>query len=251
MKKILLLCLLMAMLSSDRALAGEMGDQFLKARHLYSEGKYQESVTLYESILNSGVSSGPLYYNLGNAYFKLNQPGRALLNYERARRLMPQDEDLLANLSFVRSLLEQAQPTEELRWMEQAASAILNRFSETGWAIVLVVIWNLLFVFLLLAVFAARIRRTAVRLAWLVGAAAVFCGGFAFTKIDMAQRIHEAIVVQKEVEVRYSPSLMGAVAFQLHEGIKTQVIRCEGHWCYIRLTRDKSGWVEQGTLEVI
>ncbi len=243
--------LLAQALGTGWAEAEETEKQFSKANRLYAEGRYQDVVDLYEAIVKSGTSSGPLYYNLGNAYFKLSRPGKAILNYERARRLMPQDEDLLANLSFVRSSLEQAQPTEELRWFEQAAFALRDLFSATGWGIALLVVWNLLFGLFLIATFAERIKRLAIRLAWCCGFAAVFSLAFAFAKIEATERTQEGIVIQKEVDVRYSPSLMGAVAFQLHEGIKAKVIRCEGQWCYIRLTRDKSGWIERGMVEII
>lgn len=242
---------LIGTLLTGAALAGGMEEQFHQANQLYSEGHSQEAADLYEGILQSGIISGALYYNLGNVYFKLNQPGRAILNYERALRLSPQDEDLLANLSYVRSLLEQAQPTEELQWGERVVLALSDLFSPSGWALAVLGCWNLLFVLLLAALFVNRIRRFALRLAWGLGFVTVVCFALTFVKIETAGHGQEGIVIQKEVDVRYSPTLLGSVAFQLHEGIKARIIRCEGQWCYIRLTRDKSGWVERGMIETI
>ena len=231
--------------------AGEIENQFFKANQQYAAGHYQEAADGYEEILRKGEASGPLCYNLGDAYFKLGQRGKAILNYERARRLMPQDEDLLANLSFVSSLLEQAQPTDDLRWYERIFFKLQDLFSASGWAIVLLASYNFLFVFLLLAVFVERIKKGMVRLAGLLAFATVICLALTFAKIQVTKQIQEGVIVQKIVDVRYSPTLNGAVAFRLSEGIRAQVIRREGNWCYIRLTRDKSGWVECATIEAI
>ena len=231
--------------------AGELDNQFFKANQQYAAGHYQEAADGYEEILRTGESSGPLYYNLGNTYFKLGQRGKAILNYERAHRLMPQDEDLLANLSFVGSLLEQAQPTDDLRWYEKILFNLRDLFSANGWAVVFLTGYSLLFAFLLLAIFVERIKKGMIRLAWFFACATVMCFAFAALKIQVTERSQEGVIVQKMVDVRYSPTLTGAVAFRLTEGIKAQVIRFEGNWCYIRLTRDKSGWVERATIEGI
>jgi tetratricopeptide (TPR) repeat protein len=76
---------------------------FARANQLYEEGRYQEAVAKYEEILASGMQDGRVYYNLGNAYFKQDKLGPAILNYERAQRLMPRDEDIKVNLAYARS----------------------------------------------------------------------------------------------------------------------------------------------------
>ena len=77
---------------------------FFRANTLYTQGQYAEAVEAYEAVLQSGLASGNVYFNLGNAYFKAGQVGRAILSYERARRFLPSDPDLAANLGFARSL---------------------------------------------------------------------------------------------------------------------------------------------------
>ena len=77
---------------------------FEEGNRLYQEGDFAGAVELYERILESGVESGELHYNLGNAWFRLGEIGPAVLHYERARRMMPRDDDLRANLELARSL---------------------------------------------------------------------------------------------------------------------------------------------------
>jgi tetratricopeptide (TPR) repeat protein len=75
-----------------------------RAGRAYEAEQYEEAVALYEAIAKRRIRAGRVYYNLGNAYFKAGQLGKAILSYERARRLLPRDEDIEANLGFVRLL---------------------------------------------------------------------------------------------------------------------------------------------------
>lgn len=57
---------------------------FFKANQAYKGGRFEEAIDGYGQLLDAGYRNGQLYYNLGNAHFRLNQVGRAILNYERA-----------------------------------------------------------------------------------------------------------------------------------------------------------------------
>jgi tetratricopeptide (TPR) repeat protein len=83
-------------------------DAFLRAEKQYQDQNYEGAIETYEAIGELGVVDGALYYNLGNAYFKAGHLGRAILNYERALRLMPGDEDTRANLAFANELVSEA-----------------------------------------------------------------------------------------------------------------------------------------------
>ena len=68
------------------------------AEKAYSNKNYKESITAYETILNEGQVSYKLYYNLGNAYYKNNELGKAIYNYELANKLQPNNKDVKTNL---------------------------------------------------------------------------------------------------------------------------------------------------------
>ena len=65
------------------------------------------------------------------------------------------------------------------------------------------------------------------------------------------EEAHPAVIIERVADVHYSPSASGAVAFQLKEGIRAQILRCDGDWCHIRLTRDKSGWVLRTAIDEV
>lgn len=79
---------------------------FYSANSSYEKREYSKAIEEYNKILDLGIDSGPLYYNMGNSYFKSGKLGMAILYYAKARRLMPYDSDLKANLNYARSLVE-------------------------------------------------------------------------------------------------------------------------------------------------
>ena len=141
-------------LISQFALAQErLEDKFFQANKFYSRGEYQKAVSTYEKIIASDIKAGNIYYNLGNAYFKLGRKGKAILNYERALKFIPGDEDLSANLKFVRSTLAGAQPKEDLRWLEKIYVSFRDIMPARVWASVLFAVYLLLFSVIILAIF--------------------------------------------------------------------------------------------------
>ena len=104
---IILLALLYAM-SNHTARADEWEEGFFKANQAYKVGDFQEAIEEYLRLIRSGYGGGQIYYNLGNAYFRAGQLGRAILEYERAQLLIPRDPDLNFNLSHARDQIRDA-----------------------------------------------------------------------------------------------------------------------------------------------
>jgi len=75
---------------------------FFKSNESYKQGAFEEAIQGYNQLIDGGLGNGHLFFNLGNAYFRMNKLGKALLNYERARLLLPRDADLNFNLAHAR-----------------------------------------------------------------------------------------------------------------------------------------------------
>src|SRR5262245_50565847 len=93
-------------LSSAHAASESAGPPFDSANLLYEQGKFAEAASAYQSLLKSGRTSAAVYYNLGNAFFKAGQIGRAIAAYARAEQITPRDPDLRANLQFARNQVQ-------------------------------------------------------------------------------------------------------------------------------------------------
>src|SRR6266699_3354761 len=92
--------LIIILLISCGANAEDMKRKFEKANTLYQKKQYKEAAGTYEAIRKEGYSSYQLFFNLGNALYRQNDVPAAILNYERAKRLAPSDEDVQYNLQL-------------------------------------------------------------------------------------------------------------------------------------------------------
>ena len=102
--KTLWICLLS--LISLPVLAQSVTATFDNANKLYEQGKFAEAAALYEKLLQSGHVADALYFNMGNAFFKGGQIGRAIAAYVQAQRIAPRDPDVRANLQFARNQVQ-------------------------------------------------------------------------------------------------------------------------------------------------
>src|ERR1700704_2657314 len=93
---------------------------FAKANQDYAEARFQEAAEGYESLVQSGRWNATVFYDLGNAYYRLGSFGKAILNYERALALDPRHPEAEANLRLAR---DEARALELRKdWIERYAS---------------------------------------------------------------------------------------------------------------------------------
>ena len=73
-----------------------------EADSAYINNDYVKAIEIYEALLQEGEAA-ELYYNLGNSYYKQGDIAKAILNYERAALLNPNNSDIQANLEIARA----------------------------------------------------------------------------------------------------------------------------------------------------
>ncbi|MBT8310877.1 MAG: SH3 domain-containing protein [Flavobacteriaceae bacterium] len=226
---------------------------FKEANGLYNQGKYQDAIDMYESILDNGVHSSELYFNLGNANYKLNKIAPSIYYYEKALQLNPRDKEIQNNLAFAQNMtidaIEEVPEVGLSKFMKKA----INILSFDGWAI-LAIIMMLLFVGLfILYYFSYTTQRK--RLAFIFSNLSLLLMlislAFAFQKYGMVQKDRPAIVFSQETEVRSEPNLRSSEAFKLHEGTKVQVLDTVNNWRKIKLTDGKTGWVASSDIKLL
>src|SRR3990167_758545 len=89
--------LLILMFLSSSVFAESLTD----ATTAYDQSDFKKSISVYEHLIAQGVHNGSVYYNLANSYFRTGEKGKAVAAYLTARRLLPRDPDVKANLKFV------------------------------------------------------------------------------------------------------------------------------------------------------
>jgi tetratricopeptide (TPR) repeat protein len=222
---------------------------FFRANTLYAEEHYAEAAAQYEAILAAGLESGNVHFNLGNAYFKAGDVGRAMLSYERARRLIPGDPDLLANLGYARSLTG---TTGEPSVWARLLFPLAERFSSDGLLTVTSVLYTLVMGLLVLG----RLAPAAAR-AGRVGAIGAGVG-LALLVPSVAHRLltvdlptYAVVVAKEEATVRFEPAAGGTAHYQTKPGSVLRVLTQREGWAQVARDDGRRGWIEQSALATL
>src|SRR6476659_7144057 len=96
------LCISLLALVSATHLSAADDSVFTKANQAYANGRLEEAATAYESLISAGNWNANVFYDLGNARYRLGDFGQAILNYERALALEPRHPEADANLRLAR-----------------------------------------------------------------------------------------------------------------------------------------------------
>jgi len=224
-----------------------------QANSLYQQGKAAEARDLYESIVQNGHVSGDLCYNLGNAYYKTGNIAKAILNYERARRLMPSDEDLRHNLQIANLVItDRIEPAPRLfvwDYWDGLKSMVSTRTAT--WLAYFVFVVLVLTVSLVVLARTYRLRKAGLLASVVTGLTLVVLLVLLFAKIADDHRTDEAIVIASITTIKNSPDSKSSDAFVLHAGVKIQIIDSVSDWVKIRLADGKVGWMERAAAERI
>ncbi len=234
--------------------AAAQADFYVEGNRLYQEGDFAGALEAYESILDAGFESGDLHFNTGNAYFKLGDLGRAILHYERARRLLPADEGVLANLALARTLTVDEVEALPRFWVLSAWDWWVGLLSRN--LLLLVVAFSYLGG--MVGVVALIMRRGTSVALWggrmaLVGGVLTLVLGLNLVVRELGlSRAEEAVVLAAEVPVRSAPSEDGDLTvFTVHEGTKVRIDRRSDEWAEVVLEDGKVGWLKLEAVETI
>ncbi len=239
---------------SAQSLRSETPEQFFEqANQAYQKGNFLEAIEKYERIVQSGLVSGQLYYNLGNAHYKSGNTSKAILNYERAAKLMPTDDDLQHNLQLANLMIvDKIEQTPRLfiwEWWDAIESAVSLR-TITWVSYGLLVCCIAAIILTLLAPSYAKRRLAffgAIAFSLLLAASFVVFAG----KLNSVVNKDAAIVTASITTVKNSPDPKSTDAFVLHGGVKVTVVDHVNEWLKIRLADGKVGWLDRRAAELI
>ena len=215
---------------------------FFQANALYTQGDYPAAIQAYEQLLASGLESSPLYFNLGNAYFKTGQTGHAILNYERARRLAPGDTDIETNLVYARSLTGAAACTPRL-W-QRLTFPLTHQVSTTA------LVWLTSGAYSLCLLAFAGYRLWPRRPRWLVYVAVGLIGVGVIVGSSLARQLFvddwqrpAVLLAAGETPIRFEPSETGTEHFVLKQGALVHILDTRSDWHQIARCDGRRGWV--------
>lgn len=222
-------------------------EKIFRANNLYANKQYQEAADAYENLISQGFHNGYLYYNLGNTYVRLEKPGPAILNYIRAKKLIPRDEALEANLRYaVQETKDQLEPgsggflTDILFWLE--------KFTLREHFIILIAI-NLVFWSAMTVWFYSRSPAWNMARKFSLIVLLTFLGSTGIKGYMNANHI-TGVVLAKRVDVKSEIGNASTTLFQLHAGAPVSIAKEKEGWALIELSGNKRGWVPKEFLGI-
>jgi tetratricopeptide (TPR) repeat protein len=233
--------------------AEEADSLLLKANKYYQKQNFSEAIVIYKQILDKGYRTGEVYYNLGNAYFRMNQIPRAILMFERAKKISPEDDDVEFNLKIANlKIVDKIEPIPKFfitQWLESLESS----FSSATWSVIFVFfIWLL---FICIAVFYISWNSLIKRITFGIGVISIIIIIssiiFAFSMSQYEESNNTAIIFTPNVYVKSSPDEGSTDLFILHEGTKVEIMDELGSWKKIKLANGSIGWLPDNSIEII
>lgn len=248
MKKVVLMSVFVLLAAQSVFAQQELIDIFVEGNEAYREGRYSEAITSYEKKLTSRKSSGALYYNLANAYFKQGRIGKAVLNYERAFEFIPRDSDLQANYRYTLSVVKEMeeQGIEDFFKIFLRGCFHLFTVNELVWIIVMLIM-VLAGSHLCSLYFLWRLSRRNALMGFLI----LIIVFFVFGLKDRFNISEGRAVVLEDTTAKFEPREDATTHFSLFEGNYAAIIKQESGWYKVKRFDGKIGWVVSAALEAV
>lgn len=257
MKHIISFCLSLLALTMSAAPLAQQADS------VYNREAYSDAVTLYNEAIATDGASSTLYYNLGNAYYRANSLGKAILSYERALALDPSNEEAAINLNFVRTRIEDA-PEDDSSFLSNLHKGIVSNMSPDAWAWTALILFIILLGTIALYIFSSNVILR--KVGFFGGIVMIFV--FAYTiaiayQTAAAYKSHDAaIVIVPTTNLSSAPrSTRGdkEKVVPIHEGTKVMIIDSlstpddpnVGKWYDVKINNSSRAWLNAADVERI
>tara|TARA_B110001452_G_scaffold90276_1_gene74231 strand:- start:1097 stop:1885 length:789 start_codon:yes stop_codon:yes gene_type:complete len=224
---------------------------FEEGNTAYNNGDFFKAVTLYEQTLLTGKHSASLYFNLGNAYYRLNKVAESIYNYEKAKQLDPENVDFKVNSAFAKNMtIDAIEPLPESQ-LSQVQNSLYALASTSIWSKIVV-----LFVWLFAIFFSIYLLNKTTKLKRLffvlsLFSLILFLSSFTIKFFANAEQENKkyAIIFSNEINIWSEPNLRAEIQFTLHEGTKVELLDSLDEWEKIRIANGSEGWIKNASLK--
>lgn len=269
MRRVLILCVTIAWaaicLPGAEPAEAELSKLLAEANTLFRQGNdnfhtdpaaardlYQRATLRYERIVREGgIRNGKLFYNLGNAYFRGGDVGRAILNYRRAELYLPGDANLAQSLEYAlqsrADKFEEKQETQVLKtllfWHYDLSPGVrallLVIFSGAFWIGLAFRLWRVTWA-----------PKSAVVVTGLI--AALFLGSL-LAETVFGSETEAGVIVAEQVVARKGDGLSYEPSFTepLHTGTEFQLLEARSGWYQIELPDGRQCWVPSASAGLV
>lgn len=220
----------------------------------YKKEDYSKALELWESCQQAGLQNADLYYNLGNAAFRLDQIGKAVWAYESALRLDPTNSDAAANLKFAQNqTVDKVENAAEDNPVLKALWKLHHLFSlNTQLWILVLLAWLAASIYVALHwVRKASLRNLMFLKLFGIGVLATLFALDTIAKIYIQETETPGIVLTKNADIMSGPGDNYQVLHELHEGTRVEVREVRGEWANVRIGDNVNGFMPVKLLGIV
>jgi len=226
---------------------------FDRANEAYEKENYDSTIALLDSLLNVGLESPELYYNLGNAWFKKSEVPRAILYFEKAHKLDPSNPDISYNLELANTrIADKIEPIPEF-FLKTWWKAAIQLFNERQWTFINIASFVILLFFVVL--FFISHSKSRKQMAFFMGIVflviSLLTGLLGYQSYKTIHTHNTAIVFTPTINVKSSPNENANTIFVIHQGTKISLIDQLKDWYRIKLANGSVGWLKESDFEKI
>ena len=232
----------------------QQNDIFVVANEKYNSLDFVGAIEKYNELLKGGFHSSELYFNLGNAYYKLDSLAQSIYYYEKGLKYFPNDSSLTQNLEYLNNLTIDDIESLPEDIVSMQFNYLLNYFSFNTWSII-TIITAILSCFIFLLYFLSKSSKykrtyfTIFILSFMLTSSLLFVN---FKIYNVQTTIEFGIVYNDVIEVNFEPNEKSEVLFEIHEGTKVEVIEnFDTDWLKIKLSNGQTGWVIKNQIKII
>lgn len=232
----------------------QQNDIFVVANEKYNSLDFVGAIEKYNELLKGGFHSSELYFNLGNAYYKLDSLAQSIYYYEKGLKYFPNDSSLIQNLAYLNNLTIDDIESLPEDIISMQFNYLLNYFSFNNWSII-TIITAILSCFIFLLYFLSKSSKykrtyfTIFILSFMLTSSLLFVN---FKIYNVQTTIEFGIVYNDVIEVNFEPNEKSEVLFEIHEGTKVEIIEnFDTDWLKIKLSNGQTGWVIKNQIKII
>ena len=234
---------------------GQTNPEFLfnEGNKAYNAGNYENAISLYEQTLKMGKHSAEVYYNLGNANYRLNKVAESVYYFEKAKLMRPKDRDIITNSAFANNMTIDAIEKIPVSQIDQIRNSIIETFSFEIWTYFTTILLWIFTILFLAYLFFIRARLKRIFFFSSLSILLLFILSFSITySIDQNEKNKKfAILFSKQIDIWSEPNQQADRLFVLHEGTKMQLLDSLEEWQKIRIANGSEGWIKDASFKKI